>query len=135
MLSHLATAATVRPAVVAQIDSVALDGSLRGRIVDRSGGILVIGHGHFGSIGEVNFKATFNETVGLDTISLTGGRVTLENHAVDLTLSVSPATAVVPRNQFHARFAVVAGGSGSGSFAIPTFTGSRFVAKLHSAQD
>jgi hypothetical protein len=92
----------------------------------------VTGHGQFKFIGRVHFVATFSETVGLDTISLTDGTVRLKNHAVDLTLSVSGTTAVVPRDQFHTRYTVEHGGFGSGSFAITTFTGTRFVAQVHS---
>jgi hypothetical protein len=132
LLSALGAATTARPAAIVELKTLALDGTLRGHIVDHGHNIAVTGHGHFQSTGRVNFVATFDETVGLDTISLTDGVVKLRNRKVDLTLSISPTTAVVPRNQFHAHFTTTSGSSGSGSFDITKFSGTSFVAKLHS---
>ena len=132
LLSALGTATTERSAAIVDRKPLALDGTLRGQIVDHAHRIVVTGGGHFQSIGKVTFVATFNESIGLDTISLTDGVVKLRNRKVDLALSISPTTAVVPRNQFHAHFSTTSGPSGSGSFAITTFSGTRFVAKLHS---
>ena len=131
-LSSLDTATTERPAAVVDVKRLALDGTLHGHIVDQAHTIVVTGHGQFPSIGKVAFVATFDEMVGLDTISLTDGVVKLRNRNVDLTLSISPTTAVVPRNRFHARFTTTSGSSGSGSFDITRFSGTSFVAKLHS---
>jgi hypothetical protein len=133
LLSVIGPAVTERLVPNVEVKTLWLDGSLRGRIIDRSGSIVVTGHGQFRTIGKVAFVATFNETVGLDTISLTDGVVTLTKHAEKLTLSVSPTTAVVPRNQFSTHFTATSGVFGSGRFKITTFVGARFVAKLHSS--
>jgi hypothetical protein len=132
LLSAIGSAAREGPVVIAEVITFPLDGSLRGRIINGSGSNVVIGHGQLRSIGKVSFVATFNESIGLDTISLTDGVIRLKNHRVNLTLSVSPTTAVVPRNQFRAHFAVTSGSTGSGTFEITTFSDTRFIAKLHS---
>jgi hypothetical protein len=110
------------------------NGTLRGTIHSGTAPrtIFVTGTASFGSAGKVKFVATFDEPFGIDTISLTNGRVTLKNKA-RTTLAISSATAIVPRIQFPpVHFTIIHGGTGSGSFHITTFSGSQFVATIHS---
>jgi hypothetical protein len=120
--------------VHARSQSPALNGTLRGTI--HAGiappTIFVTGQASFGSAGKVKFVATFDEHFGIDTISLTNGRVTLLNKA-RMTLAINPTTAIVPLLQFPAvHFTIIHGGTGSGTFHITTFSGTQFVAKVHS---
>jgi hypothetical protein len=111
-----------------------LNGTLRGTIHPGTAPhtIVVTGQASFGSTGKVRFVAKFDEPFGIDTINLTNGTVTLFNKA-KTTLSISPATAIVPILQFPpVHYTVIHGGTGSGSFHITTFSGSQFVAQIHS---
>ena len=134
LLSQLAPPVPGVAAEIAGPLNLALNGTLDGTI--RNGltphTIIVTGTGTLGSLGHVKFSATFTESVGLDTISLTHGKVLLKKGKEALTLAISPATAIVPRNQFQAHFTIISGGMGAGSFKITTFSGSHFVASLHS---